>query len=106
MKALCWHGTSDVRVDTVPDPKIEHPRDAIVRVTATAICGSDLHLFNGYMPTMQPGDVLGHEFMGEVVEVGWQPPPGRPGRRAVYDGLRRLFLLQEVPLRLLRQLQS
>ena len=83
MKALCWHGTSDVRVDTVPDPKIEHPRDAIVRVTATAICGSDLHLFNGYMPTMQPGDVLGHEFMGEVVEVGSAAGNLRPGDRVV-----------------------
>ncbi|MCU0704697.1 MAG: glutathione-dependent formaldehyde dehydrogenase [Fimbriiglobus sp.] len=70
MKALCWHGNGDVRIDTVPDPKIEHPRDAIIRVTSTAICGSDLHLLDGYMPTMKPGDVLGHEFMGEVVEVG------------------------------------
>jgi threonine dehydrogenase-like Zn-dependent dehydrogenase len=70
MKALCWHGTSDVRIDTVPDPRIEATRDAIIRVTSTAICGSDLHLYNGLMPTMQPGDVLGHEFMGEVVEVG------------------------------------
>jgi threonine dehydrogenase-like Zn-dependent dehydrogenase len=70
MRALCWHGIRDVRVDTVPDPKIEQPRDAIIKVTATAICGSDLHLYNGVMPTMQSGDVLGHEFMGEVVEVG------------------------------------
>jgi threonine dehydrogenase-like Zn-dependent dehydrogenase len=70
MKALCWHGKSDVRVDSVPDPKIQNPRDAIIKVTATAICGSDLHLFDGYMPTMEKGDILGHEFMGEVVEVG------------------------------------
>ncbi|HEX7445909.1 MAG TPA: zinc-dependent alcohol dehydrogenase [Pirellulales bacterium] len=70
MKALCWHGKGDVRIDSVPDPKILDPRDAIVRVTATAICGSDLHLYDGYMPTMESGDVLGHEFMGEVVEVG------------------------------------
>jgi threonine dehydrogenase-like Zn-dependent dehydrogenase len=70
MKALCWHGKNDVRVDTVDDPKIENPRDAIVRVTATAICGSDLHLYDGYMPTMEEGDILGHEFMGEVVELG------------------------------------
>src|SRR5688572_30199207 len=70
MKALCWHGTKNVSVDSVPDPRIEEPRDAIVRVTSTAICGSDLHLYNGYMPTMKPGDILGHEFMGEVVEVG------------------------------------
>jgi threonine dehydrogenase-like Zn-dependent dehydrogenase len=70
MKALCWHGTRDVRVDTVPDPAIEDPRDAIIRITATAICGSDLHLYNGIMQGMKPGDVLGHEFMGEVVDVG------------------------------------
>ena len=70
MKALCWHGTGDVRVDTVPDPKILESRDAIVKITATAICGSDLHLYGGLMPTMQSGDVLGHEFMGEVMEVG------------------------------------
>ncbi len=70
MKALCWHGKSDVRCDTVPDPRIEDPRDAIIKVTACAICGSDLHLYDGYMPTMQAGDVLGHETMGEVVEVG------------------------------------
>jgi len=70
MKALCWHGKGDVRVDTVPDPKIEDPRDAIIKVTSTAICGSDLHLFDGFMPTMESGDILGHEFMGEVVETG------------------------------------
>jgi threonine dehydrogenase-like Zn-dependent dehydrogenase len=70
MKAVVWHGTNDVRVERVPDPKILNPRDAIIRVTATAICGSDLHLLNGFIPTMQAGDILGHEFMGEVVEVG------------------------------------
>jgi len=70
MKAICWHGTSDVRVDTVPDPKIADPGDAIVRITSTAICGSDLHLYDGLMPTMQEGDVLGHEPMGVVEEVG------------------------------------
>src|SRR5258708_3869237 len=70
MRALCWHGKGDVRIDTVPDPKIEHPRDAVVRVTATAICGSHLHLLDRYMPTMESGDILGHEFMGEVVDVG------------------------------------
>ena len=70
MRALCWHGKGDVRCDTVPDPTIEHPRDAIIKVTACAICGSDLHLYDGYMPTMKAGDVLGHETMGEVVEVG------------------------------------
>jgi threonine dehydrogenase-like Zn-dependent dehydrogenase len=70
MRALCWHGKHDVRCDTVPDPIIEEPRDAIVKVTSCAICGSDLHLFDGFMPTMKKGDILGHEFMGEVVEVG------------------------------------
>jgi len=70
MKAVCWHGKQDVRVQTVPDPSILNPRDAIIRVTSTAICGSDLHLFNGMIPTMREGDILGHEFMGEVVEVG------------------------------------
>jgi len=70
MRALCWYGKQKVRVETVPDPKILNDRDAIVRVTSTAICGSDLHLYNGFVPTMERGDVLGHEFMGEVVEVG------------------------------------
>jgi threonine dehydrogenase-like Zn-dependent dehydrogenase len=70
MKANCWYGSHDVRVEEVPDPKIINPRDAIVRITSTAICGSDLHLYNGYIPTMYQGDVIGHEFMGEVVEVG------------------------------------
>jgi threonine dehydrogenase-like Zn-dependent dehydrogenase len=70
MKALCWYGSKDVRVEQVPDPKILNRQDAIIKVTATAICGSDLHLYNGFMPTMEKGDVLGHEFMGEVVEVG------------------------------------
>ena len=70
MKALCWCGTNNVQIETVPDPKILNPRDAILKVTSTAICGSDLHLLNGVIPTMKPGDILGHEFMGEVVEVG------------------------------------
>ncbi|GAL99438.1 zinc-dependent alcohol dehydrogenase [Sphingomonas parapaucimobilis] len=70
MKALTWHGKHDVRIDTVDDPEIVNPRDAIIKVTATAICGSDLHLYDGYIPTMQSGDILGHEFMGEVVETG------------------------------------
>ncbi|HEY9734750.1 MAG TPA: zinc-dependent alcohol dehydrogenase [Trichocoleus sp.] len=70
MKALCWHGAQDVRVDNVPDPKILNPRDAIIKVTSTAICGSDIHLYDGFIPTLKSGDILGHEFMGEVVEVG------------------------------------
>jgi threonine dehydrogenase-like Zn-dependent dehydrogenase len=70
MKAVCYYGKEDVRVETAPDPEILNPRDVILKVTATAICGSDLHIYGGYIPTMQKGDVLGHEFMGEVVEVG------------------------------------
>lgn len=70
MRALCWHGKEDIRCDTVPDPRIEDPRDAIIKVTSCAICGSDLHLYDGFMPGMESGDIMGHEFMGEVVEVG------------------------------------
>ena len=70
MKANCWYSKHDVRVEEVSDPKILNRRDAIVKVTSTAICGSDLHLYNGYIPTLEKGDILGHEFMGEVVEIG------------------------------------
>ena len=70
MKALVWHGKEDIRYDTVSDPAIEHPRDAIIKVTSCAICGSDLHLFHNLVPAMLPGDIMGHETMGEVVEVG------------------------------------
>ena len=70
MKAVCWEGTDNITVERVPDPAIINPRDAIVRVTSTAICGSDLHLMDGFIPTMKAGDILGHEFMGEVVDVG------------------------------------
>ena len=70
MRATVWHGKKDVRVDHVPDPQIINPRDAIVRITSTAICGSDLHLYNGFVPGMEKGDIIGHEFMGEVVELG------------------------------------
>ncbi|MGF1570435.1 MAG: zinc-dependent alcohol dehydrogenase [Nodosilinea sp.] len=83
MKAVCWHGTHDVRVDTVPDPTILNPRDAIVKVTSTAICGSDLHLYDGFIPTMQSGDILGHEFMGEVVDTGPGVSNLKPGDRVV-----------------------
>jgi threonine dehydrogenase-like Zn-dependent dehydrogenase len=70
MRALVWHGKEDIRCDTVSDPRIEHPRDAIIKVTSCAICGSDLHLFHNFVPAMLPGDIMGHETMGEVVEVG------------------------------------
>src|SRR5690242_20553123 len=70
MRAVCWNGPRDVRVQNVPDPTIVNPHDAVVKITTTAICGSDLHLYNGYIPTMRRGDILGHEFMGEVVDVG------------------------------------
>ena len=83
MRALCWHGKSDVRIDRVPDPKILDARDAIIRITSTAICGSDLHLYDGYMPTMEKGDVLGHESMGVVVEVGSSVTNLAPGDRVV-----------------------
>ena len=83
MKALCWHGKNDIRCDTVPDPIIEDPRDVIIKVTSCAICGSDLHLMDGLMPTMKSGDVLGHEFMGEVVEVGGAHKKFKSGDRIV-----------------------
>jgi threonine dehydrogenase-like Zn-dependent dehydrogenase len=83
MKAVCWHGKHDVRVQTVDEPTILNPRDAIIKVTSTAICGSDLHLYNGFIPTMQAGDILGHEFMGEVVEVGSSVTNLKVGDRVV-----------------------
>src|ERR1700722_17386158 len=83
MKALCWHGTNDIRCDNVPDPKIEDSRDVIIKVTSCAICGSDLHLMDGLMPTMKSGDILGHEFMGEVVETGSGHTKFRKGDRIV-----------------------
>ena len=83
MKALCWHGKKDIRYDTVPDPKIEEPRDAIIKMTSCAICGSDLHLFGGFMPGMESGDIIGHEFMGEVVEVGKDNKKLKVGDRVV-----------------------
>lgn len=81
MKALVWHGTTDIRCDSVPDPQIEHPRDAIIKVTSCAICGSDLHLYDHFMPGMKSGDIMGHESMGEVVEVG----PEAKGKLKVGD---------------------
>ncbi|RYD25836.1 MAG: glutathione-dependent formaldehyde dehydrogenase, partial [Verrucomicrobiaceae bacterium] len=83
MKAVCWHGKADVRVETVPDPEIEDPRDAIVKVTSCAICGSDLHLYDHFIPGMESGDILGHEFMGEVMEVGADNKKLKKGDRVV-----------------------
>jgi threonine dehydrogenase-like Zn-dependent dehydrogenase len=83
MRAVCWWGKGDVRVLDVPDPEILNPHDAIVRVTLTAICGSDLHLYDGVVPTMMRGDILGHEFMGEIVEVGSEVKKLKPGDRVI-----------------------
>src|SRR4051812_38081550 len=83
MKALCWHGKADVRCDTVPDPKIEQPTDVIIKVTSTCICGSDLHLYDMSLPAMHPGDILGHEPMGVVVEVGGAVTKLKKGDRIV-----------------------
>ncbi len=83
MKANVWHGKGDMRVEQVADPRIINPRDAIIKITSTAICGSDLHLYNGFVPGMEAGDILGHEFMGEVVEVGSGVKNLRTGDRVV-----------------------
>src|SRR5512146_35686 len=83
MKANLWMGKKEVRVEDVPDPKILDQRDAIIKITSTAICGSDLHLYNGFVPTMEKGDILGHEFMGEVVDVGREVKRLRVGDRVV-----------------------
>ena len=83
MKALCYHGKHDIRCDTVPDPEIEEGRDAIIKVTSCAICGSDLHLFDGFVPGMKSGDIMGHEFMGEVVAVGKDNKKLKKGDRVV-----------------------
>ncbi len=83
MRANCWYGKQDVRVEQVPDPKILNGRDAIVKISSTAICGSDLHLYNGFIPTMEKGDILGHEFMGEIVETGRDLKDRKVGDRVV-----------------------
>lgn len=87
MKAVCWHGANDVRVDNVPDPTILNPRDAILKVTATTICGSDLHIYDGYIPSMQAGDIIGHEFMGEIVETGREVRKLKKGDRVVVSSI-------------------
>jgi threonine dehydrogenase-like Zn-dependent dehydrogenase len=83
MKATCWMGKQKMEVKTVPDPQIMNDRDCIVKITSTAICGSDLHLYNGFLPAMEPGDIMGHEFMGEVVEVGGAVTKLKVGDRVV-----------------------
>lgn len=87
MKAVCWYGKNDVRVETTPDPEILNPRDAIVKITVTTICGSDLHLYDGYIPTMEPGDIIGHEIMGEVVDVGKEVSNVKKGDRVVVPSI-------------------
>jgi threonine dehydrogenase-like Zn-dependent dehydrogenase len=87
MKAVCWHGPTDVRTETVPDPRILNPHDAILKITGTAICGSDLHIYDGYIPSMLPGDIIGHEFMGEVVEVGREVKKLKVGDRVVVSSI-------------------
>ena len=101
MKAVTWHGKRDVRVDTVPDPKVEEPTDAIIEVTSTNICGSDLHLYEILGAFMNPGDILGHEPMGIVREVGsgsHQPGGGRPGGDPVSNLLRQLLYVRSAAL--------
>jgi threonine dehydrogenase-like Zn-dependent dehydrogenase len=83
MRALCWHGVQDLRVDTVADPTILNPHDAIIKVRMSTTCGSDLHIYDGYIPTMQEGDIFGHEFMGEIVEVGPEVRKFKRGDRVV-----------------------
>ena len=108
MRANVWSGRNTVQVENVPDPKILNASDAIVRITSTAICGSDLHLYDGYIPTMKHGDILGHEFMGEVVETGpgvQRLKAGRPRRRAVPHRVRPLLGVRAPALLGLRELQ-
>ena len=108
MRAVTWHGKHDVRVDTVPDPKIVNPHDIVIKTTATAICGSDLHLYDGMIPSMVSGDILGHEFMGEVVEVGPEVhnlKGRRPGGEPLHHRLRPVRPLPRPVLERVRELQ-
>ena len=107
MKANCWMGKGKVQVAEVPDPKILNARDAIVRITSTAICGSDLHLYNGFVPTMEKGDILGHEFMGRSSRwaAGWRSKGRRPRRRTVPDRVWPLLALPTTAVFDLRELQ-
>ena len=96
MRAVCWYGRGDVRVESVPEPRLCNPRDAIIEITLTAICGSDIHLYDGYIPTMHKGDILGHEFMGRGRRGGQRrgEPAARGSRgRAFYHCLWPLLLL-------------
>jgi hypothetical protein len=109
MKTVVYHGTHDVRVHDVPDPEIVDAGDAIIEVTATAICGSDFHLYDGFMPTMEEGDVLGHEPMGEVVDVGSDVKKieeRRPSRCTFPDLVRHLLLLREGPVLAVRHIRD
>ena len=108
MKANCWIGKKNVRVEQVPDPKILNQSDAIIKVTSTAICGSDLHLFNGMIPTMERGDILGHEFMGEVVETGRDVKKLKKGDRVVVPfpiRVRRVLLVSAEDVFSMRELK-
>ena len=87
MKAVCWYGTQKVQVEQVPESKILNLRDAIVKLLLTTICGSDLHLYDGFIPTMKPGDILGHEIVGEIVEVGAEVHRLKPGDRVVVSSI-------------------
>ena len=101
MKAVCWMGTGKLETLNVPDPTLLNPHDAIIKITRTAICGSDLHLYDGFIPTMEAGDILGHEFMGLVEEVGkgcHESETRRPGGCPVHNCLRELPLLQKEAL--------
>ena len=109
MKALVYHGSKDVRVESVADPGLEEADDILLRVTATAICGSDLHIFRGKIPKMEAGDILGHEFMGVVEEAGPEVTAvkrGRSRRGSVRDCLRPLLLLRSRRVRVLRNDES
>ena len=87
MRALCWMGVNDLQVQTVPDPQVVNPHDAVLKVRLGTTCGSDLHLLGGYIPTMREGDVIGHEYMGEVVEVGPETTKLKPGERVVVPSI-------------------
>ncbi|MDX3914149.1 MULTISPECIES: alcohol dehydrogenase catalytic domain-containing protein [Olivibacter] len=98
MKALCWNGVRDLKVERIPDPTIVNPKDAIVKVTMSSVCGSDLHLINGFVPSMKAGDVIGHEFIGEIVAIGKEVKGLQVGDRVVPGGGCFCYRLWRVPL--------